>query len=90
MELSMDYTPKILDSPGLIVAAIEGCPDPTPEQLQWLEQCHNHFVGHGGLDRTREKLDELGHNWPYMRYHIRDFHPFLSMLPEDECGPDTN
>ena len=29
LELSMDYTPKILDSPGLIVAAIEGCPDPT-------------------------------------------------------------
>ena len=31
LELSMDYTPKILDSPGLLVAAIEGCPDPTPE-----------------------------------------------------------
>ena len=73
LELSMDYTPKILDSPGLIVAAIEGCPDTTPEQLEWLEQCHNHLVGHGGLDRTLEKLAELGHNWLYMRYHIRTF-----------------
>jgi len=38
-----------------------------------IELVHNHLVGHHGIDRTYQKLIDLGYNWRYMRLHISKF-----------------
>ena len=34
---------------------------------------HNATAGHHGVERTLEKLHSMGHNWDYMREHVRYF-----------------
>ena len=34
---------------------------------------HNAEVGHHGVDRSVRKLTQLGHNWQYMREHVKRF-----------------
>ena len=57
----------------IMVNALNEIPKPSEEQYEWLEQCHNAFVGHGGSERTLTKLFSLGHIWQYMRQHVRMF-----------------
>ena len=45
----------------------------TELQLEALEMCHNSMVGHGGLDRTIEKLKSIDAVWDDMISHTRDF-----------------
>ena len=41
MELAMDYTPRVMDAPGFIVAALTTCPLASEEESEWMEQAHN-------------------------------------------------
>ena len=66
MELAMDYTPRVMDAPGIIVAALTTCPLASEEESEWMEQAHNFRVGHSGVDRMMLKLGLLGRSWPYM------------------------
>lgn len=34
---------------------------------------HNSLSGHHGVERTCNKLEQQGHNWPYMREHVKRF-----------------
>ena len=34
------------------VSALEYVPDMTDEEREFLQQCHNEIMGHGGVDRT--------------------------------------
>ena len=38
-----------------------------------IETAHNSRVGHGGVDRTMEKLRVLGHSWYGMRSQVKRF-----------------
>ena len=73
VELAMDYTPRVMDAPGFIVAALTTCPLASEEESEWMEQAHNFRVGHGGVDRTMHKLSLMGRSWSYMRNHVRLF-----------------
>ena len=73
MELAMDYTPRVMDAPSFIVAALTTSPLASEEESEWMEQAHNFRVGHGGVDRTMHKLGLMGRFWPYMRNHVRLF-----------------
>ena len=44
--------------PGPYCGAIEVIPDMSDDQRETIHTCHNRFVGHGGLDRTMEKLQK--------------------------------
>ena len=52
MELAMDYTPRIMDPSGLVVAALTTWPLPSEQEAEWMEQAHNFRVGHSDVDRT--------------------------------------
>jgi hypothetical protein len=88
-ELAMDYTPRVMDAPDFIVAAITTCPLASEEESEWMEQAHNFRVGHGGVDRTM-------HTWPhgpFLAVHAKPrsvIRTVLSMLPEDECSTHSN
>ena len=73
IELAVDYTPVVMDGPVRLMAALEICPSATDKNLEWIEQCHNGMIGHGGNARTLDKLASLGHPWPFMRSHVRSF-----------------
>ena len=45
MELAMDYTPRVMDAPGFIVAALTTCPLASEEESDWMKQAHNFRVG---------------------------------------------
>ena len=62
----MDYTPRVMDAPGFIVAALTTCPLASEEESEWMEQAHNFRVGHGGVDRTMHKLGLMGRSWSYI------------------------
>ena len=72
--LAIALPPSVFDdNNGLMLSALSDIPTPNDEQLEALEQCHNHIVGHGGSLRTMTKLFSLGHVWEYMRQHVRMF-----------------
>ena len=43
------------------------------DKRKLLGQVHNSQVGHHGVDRTFSKLTQAGHNWQFMREHVRRF-----------------
>ena len=43
------------------------------KQYEILNENHNSFVGHFGVDKTLQRLRDLGHNWNNMRYIVRRF-----------------
>ena len=43
------------------------------EHLAWLQEVHNADIGHGGVDRTMDKLKKAGRVWPHMRDDVRKF-----------------
>ena len=43
------------------------------KQRDIITTCHNSQVGHGGLERTLNKLHEAQHNWDGMRRQTRQF-----------------
>ena len=43
------------------------------EEYKKIEAVHNSAVGHHGEHRTIKKLIAQGHNWKYMRNHVRKF-----------------
>ena len=43
------------------------------KQHDIIATCHNSQVGHGGLERTLNKLYAAQHNWDGMRRHTRQF-----------------
>ena len=45
MKLAMDYTPRVMDAPGFIVAALTTCPLASEEESGWMEQAHNFCIG---------------------------------------------
>ena len=38
-----------------------------------ISKYHNSFIGHGGVDRTLQKLSHDGHTWDKMRAHVSMF-----------------
>ena len=46
---------------------------PTDEQLEAIQMCHNSIVGHNGVDRTLTILFSLQHAWKHMKQHVRNF-----------------
>ena len=46
---------------------------PTDEQLEAIQMCHNSIVGHSGVDRTLTRLFSLQHAWKHMKQHVRNF-----------------
>ena len=47
---------------------------PVPlEERDIIASCHNHVVGHGGVERTILKLLSLKHNWKNMRQQVKLF-----------------
>ena len=43
------------------------------EKRKIIAQVHNSISGHGGVERTFDKLVKMGHHWEYMREHVRYF-----------------
>ena len=43
------------------------------DKRKLIASCHNSVVGHHGVERTVYKLHGQGHNWTYMREHVRSF-----------------
>jgi len=43
------------------------------DKRELIVKVHNEFAGHGGVDRTFEKLVESGYHWEYMREHVKYF-----------------
>jgi hypothetical protein len=72
-KLALPFTPVATSNNEIVLSALTVIPEPNPEQLEWMEQCHNAIVGHGGSSRTLTKLFSLGHAWKYMRQHVRMF-----------------
>ena len=60
-ELALDFTPPLYMGPNLLLAALERVHPPSEDQLECIEQCHNTMIGHGGCERTLDKLLALGH-----------------------------
>ena len=63
---------KIQSSLELLNAFLPDC-EYSDEQRNIMTQVHNSNVGHFGVERTIKRLKELGHNWQYMRLHVRKF-----------------
>ena len=55
------------------IAALENFKEIAEDKIEPLTQCHNSIIGHGGTDRTLSNLQQLGHNWPYMRQDVKHF-----------------
>ena len=72
-ELALPRPDPTTPEEATMVAALRAVPIATDEQLEALEMCHSPMVGHGGADRTMTKLLSLGHNWRYMRQHVKIF-----------------
>ena len=45
----------------------------TPEHLEMLKACHNAIVGHGGVERTIDKLEKAKMRWRGRRRDVRRF-----------------
>ena len=78
MELTISPSPDTSglqpdNLPGPFCGALEAIPDMTEEQREAIHMCHNRFVGHGGLDRTVEKLLLLPMQWKGMKQHVHLF-----------------
>jgi len=43
------------------------------ENYRMISQVHNSIIGHHGIERTLKKLIDTGHNWLYMREHVKAF-----------------
>ena len=43
------------------------------DKRELIVKVHNEFAGHGGVERTFEKLVESGYHWEYMREHVKYF-----------------
>ena len=59
--------------PGPYCGALEVVPNMTDDQREAINMCHNRFVGHGGVDRTVNKLLTLPLKWKEMRQHVHMF-----------------
>ena len=56
-----------------ILSAIHETVPVTDDQLELIEMSHNSMVGHGGVDRTLNKLQSLEVDWPDMKTHVKNF-----------------
>ena len=43
------------------------------DKRELIAKVHNEFAGHAGVDRTFDRLVEMGYHWDYMREHVRYF-----------------
>ena len=43
------------------------------DKYKLISAVHNSIVGHMGVDKTLERLNEQGHEWPNMREHVITF-----------------
>ena len=41
--------------------------------VEFLSQCHNSIIGHGGADRTLANLKQLGQDWPTIKTDIKNY-----------------
>jgi hypothetical protein len=57
----------------LILSAIQLDRIITPERLALIKECHGKKIGHGGVERTLNKILALGGQWRYMRQDVRKF-----------------
>ena len=62
----------------LIVSAIQVDRVIDPEHMKILRLCHNSWVGHGGVQRTFDKIRALGKQW---RYCTQDVKKFIAHCP---------
>ena len=61
------------DLPGPFCGTLKVIPEMTDEQRDALNMCHSKFVGHGGVERTVEKLLRLTIDWEHMVQHTHLF-----------------
>ena len=40
------------------------------DKRELIAKVHNEFAGHAGVDRTFDRLVEMGYHWEYMREHV--------------------
>lgn len=46
------------------------------DKWKTIREFHNAIAGHGGVERTMQKLFDTGHTWEHMRTHVRQFVKF--------------
>jgi hypothetical protein len=56
-----------------IIAAIQLDRIITPAHLEIIKECHGKKIGHGGVERTLNKILSLGGRWQFMRQDVRKF-----------------
>ena len=60
-------------SSSFTVSALTAIEPASDDQLEYIQMCHNAFVGHNGVDRTLTRLYSLQQVWKNMKQHVRMF-----------------
>ena len=55
------------------VSALTAIEPASDDQLEYIQMCHNAFVGHNGVDRTLARLFSLQQVWKNMKQHLCTF-----------------
>lgn len=79
----MDYTPRIMDAPGFVVAELTTWPLPSEQEVEWMEQAHNFRVGH----RCRPNAALTFPRGSFLAVYAQPspaIYTVLSLLPEDQ------
>ena len=69
-------------SSSFTVSALTAIKPASDDQLEYIQMCHNAFVGHNGVDRTLLRLFSLQQVWKNMKQHVslRDY-PLVRVVP---------
>ena len=60
-------------SSSFTVSALTAIEPVSDDRLEYIQMCHNAFVGHNGVDRTLTWLFSLQQVWNNMKQHARTF-----------------
>ena len=66
-------TQELESSSSFSVSALTAIDPASDDQLEYIQMCHNAFVGHNGVDRTLTWLFSLQQVWKNMKQHVRTF-----------------
>ena len=60
-------------SSSFTISALTAIEPASDDQLEYIQMCHNAFVGHNGVGRTLTRLFSLQQVWKNMKQHVRTF-----------------
>ena len=66
LEMPREFTPE-----DIMVSAVYPDLAVPPEKAALIASVHNSLCGHHGVERTIKKLKTAGHDWPFLRPHVR-------------------